>query len=345
MKKYLCFIPIFVFLASCTKTLDFNDTAFANQVIVNSIIWPDETFAVYLTQSSSILKDDPNNPPMKGSMDLYEDGTMVRQFPLLTGKFSATDIKPRGGKKYLIVITSNGQQINAETTIPNQAEVMGIDTATNKNANGSRTTNYSIKLKDSPGEDYYRIVVMNETLVQRKDPEGVEKMKYYLNKSQNLIYSVDTVFKTVYKNFDGAIHTQGPVNDYFIFPDTYFQGEIYTIQINSTTSFNGITDFNGYGEPVNPLLRIKNKRIYERNVVHVQRLSKELYTYLKYLKLYNNFYDVPFSEPITVYSNIKNGAGIFAGFNDDARFTFEKSYIPYLMDTIHVEENPSYGNQ
>lgn len=342
MKNNFYYILISMVLLSCTKIIELDDQKLANQVIVNSIIWPDQAFSVYLTRSSSILIDNGNNPPMMGALDLYEDGTLIRQFPSQLGEFSATDIQPKSGKKYRIVVTSNGKQIDAETTIPYQAEVKSIDTLTINNQNNYKTTRYSIQLNDPQGEDYYRIVVTNETLIQGKDPEDKRIMKYYLNKSQNYIYSEDSIFKTVYKSFDGTLHSHGgPQNDYFIFPDTYFQGEAYTVQLNSITYFNGNVDSNSYGEPGNPVL----KRIFERNVVHVQRLSKELYTYLKYLKLYNNYYAIPFSEPVTVYSNVNNGAGIFAGFNDDARYTFETIYIPFSIDTIQIEDAPFYGNQ
>lgn len=336
MKNYLYYLLIFLVLPACTKYLELEDQELANQAIVNSILWPDQTFSVFLTSSSSILADKATNPPMQGKLDLYEDGNLIRQFSSQLGEFSAPDIKPKSGKKYRIVVISNDREISAETTIPYPAEVKSVDTVTVNHQKNYKTTRYSIKVKDPPGEDYYRIVVMNETLLQGKDPQDKRLMRYYLNKSQKYINSEDTIFKTVYKSFDGSLHSHGgPKNDFFIFPDTYFQGEEYILQCNSTTYFNRNTDSN------NAIL----KPVFERNVIHVQRLSKELYTYLKYLKLYNNYYATPFSEPVTVYSNVKNGAGIFAGFNDDARTTFETVYIPYLMDTIQIEDTPFYGNQ
>jgi hypothetical protein len=342
MKKHIFFLSlIFVALLSCTKTMDFDDEGLAQQAVVNGIFSPDAPFTVYLTQSGSILIDRQTNPPLEGSMDLFEDGTLIRQFPSQIGHFSATDLQLKAGKNYGIVVTSNGKSINAETTIPYPAEVMSIDTSSIRNKNGSTTTNYKIKVNDPTGDDYYRIVVTNETLVQVKDEVDQNTAKYYLTKSQNTITSDDAVFKSVYNNFGDAVVTHGPENDYFIFPDVYFQGKEYILQFQISTYFNGYIGYGGYGGSGNTIPA--QKRIYDRHVVHVLRLSKELYNYLKYLKLYNYYHDNPFSEPISVYSNVKNGVGIFAGFNDDTRFTYDRIYTPYSMDTITIEENPSYG--
>lgn len=343
MKKHLFFSLIFVALLSCTKTLDFDDEGLANQVVVNGIISPDAAFTVYLTQSGSILIDRPTNPPLEGSMDLYEDGTMIRQFPSQLAKFSATDLQLKAGKNYRIVVVSNDRQISAETTIPYPTEVMSVDTSSFRNKNGLTTTKYKIKIKDPLGDDYYRIVVTNETLKQVNDAVDSKTKKYYLNKSQNRITSDDPVFKSVYNNFGDADITPGPENDYFIFPDTYFQGKEYTIQFQISTYSIAPNSYGGYADPGNLVLPGKEKLIYDRHVVHMQRLSKELYDFLKYLKLYNYYHDNPFSEPISVYSNVNHGVGIFAGFNDDARFTDENVYNPYSMDSISVEENPTNG--
>jgi hypothetical protein len=341
MKKRFLFGFLFILLVSCTKTIDFDDEQHSNQVVVNGIIWPGEAFTLYLTQSGSILKDWQTNTPLEGTLDLYEEDRLIHPFPSQRGVFSAPDLSPKAGKSYRIVVTVDGRAVSAETRIPAQAEVISTDTTSLRNTDGSRTIHYQFKLKDGDGEDYYRIIVRNENLVQVSDV-GDPARKYYLNETYYQIQSEDPVFKTVYNNSEGAVLNQGPGNDYFIFPDTYFQGKEYTLEFQVSTYYIGS---NEYGDPGNPVAGTQKKLIYDRNVVHVQRLSKELYHYLKYLKLYNHFHDNPFAEPVSVYSNVTNGAGIFAGFNDDTRFTYESVSIPYSMDTIQVEENPSYGNQ
>lgn len=339
MKNHIFLFLIFALLFSCTKTIDFDDEGFANQVIVNSVITTGDNFTAYLTLTSSILENRVSNPPAEGSLDLYEDGTLIRQFPTQLGAFSDTNIKPKAGKSYRIVINSNGKTLEAETTIPNRVEVISIDTTSVKNEFGQKTPIYKVKIKDPTGGDYYRIVVMNETLSKMTfiDSEKKKTTAYYLQKMQYSILSDDPVFKSVYTNFGDDLIDFAPYNDYYIFPDDYFQGKEYTIRFRiSNFGYHYYNPYD-YGNPSNP--NSGNGIIYERNTIHIQRLSKDLYNYLKYLKLYDHYRDNPFAEPVPVYSNVKKGVGIFAGFNDETKFTFEKIFIPFSMDTIQVEEN------
>lgn len=339
MNKQIFLSLIVAAFVSCTKTIDFDDEGLANQVVVNSIISTDSFFSAHLSKSGSILSDRQPNPPTEGTMELYEDGVLIRQFSSQLGGFSATDIIPQAGKSYRMVITSNGKQIITETTIPLPADLISADTSTVKNEYGYKSTNYKIRIKDNQGDDFYRVIVMNESLVQMKD-DGKKSWRYYYSKVPQWISSDDPVFKSVYNNFGNDLIDYGPNNDFYIFPDSYFQGKEYSVQFQIWPTGYGYynTGYAGYdNNPNSPY-----KTIFNRQTVHIQKLSKDFYNYLKYLKLHNHYRDNPFAEPVPVYSNVQNGAGIFASFNNEAKFTFEKIYIPFSMDTIKVEEH-DYG--
>ena len=276
-----------------------------------------------------------------GSIELFENGTLLTQFSSTKGRFKAKEIKPKTGSSYRIVVTSNGKQIEAETTIPNKAEVVSVDTTKIiTDSYNSKQTQFNVKIKDQEGDDFYRIIVSNETLMLRYNVDGKGSDKYYLEKNQNPISSDDPVFNSLFNNFGGETMDMGPANDDYIFPDDYFKNKEYSIHFRDNSySFRNYF----YRDPINPSFYTGIKLIYERNTVHILKLSKELYNYMKYLRLYNYYHDDPFSEPVPVYSNIKNGIGIFAGFNDDAKITFEKKYVPFSMDTIKVEGSYNYG--
>jgi hypothetical protein len=341
MKKYILIILLLATIFSCTKTLDFDEGNSETQLVLNSIVWPDSVFAASISKSTSILFDRQVGQITGGTLDLYENGTLLTQITSPTGHFYASGIKPKAGKSYRIVVNSNGKQVEAETTIPNQVEVLSIDTTSLIDVNGVRRTQYKVKIKDPAGDDYYRIVVMNEQLTQVSYADAKHIRKYYYNTAQYWINSDDPVFKSVYNNMGEDIIDMGPENDYNIFPDDYFKGKEYSVQFQMSP--NGYSLYSPYssGYGYNP--NSPYHTIFERNTIHIQKLSKDLYTYLKYLKLYNHYHDNPFSEPVPVYSNVKNGVGIFAGFNDDAKVSFEKIYIPFSMDTIKVEPENGGG--
>jgi hypothetical protein len=197
------------------------------------------------------------------------------------------------------------------------------------------------------GEDFYRLVIFQDALVKFPAEKGNnDTTRYFLYKIQNQILSDDPVFKSVYNNFGDEIIDYGPGNDYSIFPDTYFQGKEYTLQFKTYFYYSNPANPNlGGGGSGNSNPASGPQKIFDRTTIHIQHLSKDLYAYLKYLKLYQNYHSNPFSEPVAVYSNVKNGAGIFAGFNDEAKFIYEDTYIPYSIDTIKVEKDPSSGYQ
>ncbi|HLN72428.1 MAG TPA: DUF4249 domain-containing protein [Prolixibacteraceae bacterium] len=336
MKKYIFLSLILVSFLSCIKTIDFNDEQYANQLILNSIIWPDSAFQASLSKSTSILENDygPVYQIPDGAMDIYENNQLLAHLSSSTGKFRAANIKPKAGNTYRLVATSQGKQIEAETIIPLKAEVVSIDTSLVKNNSYQKTLFFDFKIKDTPGEDYYRIVLEYEYLAQitSRDINNKEIKIYQLPRNINWgKISDDPVFKSVYSNSGGEIFDMAPDNRYNIFPDDIFNGKERSIQVKANfTTYN----LQNYGNI---------QTIYDRFTLHIQHISKDLYNYLKYLELYDYYHENPISEPVPVYSNIKNGAGIFAGFNDDASYTFEKVYIPYSMDTIKIEGSPGYG--
>jgi len=338
MRKYILFILMIVSILACNKTLDFDDEGYANQIVVNSTISTNSNFVSYITKSRSILTKNQTNTPVEGSMELFEDGKLIRQFPTQLGAFSATDIITKAGKSYRMVITTEGKKLEAETIIPNKVEVLSVDTASVKENNNLRNIIINLRIKDPEGDDYYRIVYMRETISSIQDNKGVRK--YYRSYNQSGIASDDPVFKSVYNNFGDEI-IDGPSNEYSIFPDDYFNGKEFSVKFRTTPGYYGNYYYSDYGGAYG---YGASKLIYERNEIQVQKLSKDLYNYLKYLKLYNFYHDNPFAEPVPVYSNVKNGIGIFAGYNDEVKLQYEKKFIPFSMDTIKIEEGGySYG--
>lgn len=343
MKKYILLIMAAWSLISCEKDLKFDDEGLANQLVFNSIISSDKAFSASLTKTRSILENSYSGSSLmaEGNLDIYLNGELIKNINSPTGYFTPSGIKPKAGDSYRIVMNSNGKQLEAETTIPEKTEVISIDTSSVKNEYG-QWTNYKVNIKDPFGEDYYRLVLMYESLsfYTSKDSLGNDKRHYMANTFQRLFNSDDPVLKNLYNNFGQDVIDAGPNNDYSIFTDDYFQGKEYSLKFQVFNGYNGGGGY-GYSDPGNP--NLLGGIIYQRYIIHVQKLSKELFNYLKYLKLYSHYHGNPFSEPVPVYSNIKNGIGIFAGLNDDARFTFEKIYRPFSMDTIKVEDG-NYGS-
>jgi hypothetical protein len=340
MKKYILISLLLLSVISCTKTIDFDDEDLANQLVLNSIIYSDQGIRANLTFSTSIL----TRPTLagggliaEGTIEIYENGKLLNEQYSPTGVFEFPDIRPKPGATYKVVGKSHDKQLEAETTVPEKVEVISIDTMIVNNYFINKRLQVNVKIKDVAGDNFYRITVSRETLVLNMNVDGKGTKKYYQYTGEDWISSDNPVFNSLYNNFGGEEFDIGPANDYKIFPDDYFKGKEYSIRffINNYDFGNPSSPGSYGGGTIKP--------IYSRRVVHIQHLSKDLFTYLKYLKLYDFYHDNPFAEPVPVYSNVKNGVGIFAGFNDDAKFTYEKVYIPYSMDTITIDKYPYSG--
>ncbi|MFY9151488.1 MAG: DUF4249 domain-containing protein [Prolixibacteraceae bacterium] len=338
MKKYI-FLSLILFAAwACTKTIEFDDNGVGNLIVLNSIIYPDSCVSGNISQSTSILKGNRYGGFIDGTVELYENGNKVGQMNPLFGKFRFPEIKPKAGNTYRIVVISGGKQAEAETTMPEKAEIVSVDTTTISNEWGGKSLNCNIKFHDSGDEDFYRIIITDESMIRLTNLRDSVKFRYFVYRYSSTINSDDPVFKSVYNNFGTDILDMGPDNMYGIFPDDYFQGKEYSIQ-TLTSVFSH--EYDGY--PTDNLTYF-NHQVYSRKIIQIQKLSKSFYNYMKYLRLYSFYRDDPFAEPVPVYSNIENGAGIFGSFNDEAKFTMEKIYVPFSMDTIKVEPtNNGYG--
>ena len=82
------------------------------------------------------------------------------------------------------------------------------------------------------------------------------------------------------------------------FTDALFDGQTHEIELSS--NYN-VTE-------------------HTRLFLQVLDISETYYEYLKSAKLHEFTQDNPFAEPVSVYSNVENGYGIFAGYNSQ---TFE----------------------
>jgi len=83
-----------------------------------------------------------------------------------------------------------------------------------------------------------------------------------------------------------------------IFDDAVFNGKKHLLKI--------------YSEDI----RVAKSDLSKKDVpvyIYFRSINKELYNYYLSMKKYNEVQDNPFSEPVNVYSNIKNGYGIFGG--------------------------------
>ncbi len=153
---------------------------------------------------------------------------------------------------------------------------------------------------DKYGDEYA------EATISFSDPPNIKN--YY----EVLIYKLYENKKTDYWNSDGDVKVIDPVllnegdQDYlpttFFFSDELFDGQEYTLRVNSP---------GGIGNSIN-------------YTVSLRSISESYYLYRKYYTRHSynqqfegDFLDLVFKgEPQPMFSNIVNGYGIFAGYQE-----------------------------
>jgi hypothetical protein len=224
---------------------------------------------------------------------------------LLYYGISSRDFRIRSGRTYTLTVKVDNQVLEAQTTVPSKrptinnliigkyfevsSSFFGKDTAQGFALNFDWT--------DFPNEvNYYK--VWGEMKYFSDVPSGSkDSVVYYRRPTYG------------YLELNNDFSSEGRY-----FSDKNKDGGKYTI-LNAKLLFRKI--YICFGSNFNndclPYKTIENS--VQSFTLEVSQISKELYDYQNSLRAFNNTSNNPFAEPVPVYSNIKNGLGIFAAYN------------------------------
>jgi hypothetical protein len=293
--------------SSCTKVL--NDELPENKpkLVVNGFINTDSTLKVNISKTVHVFaNENTNNLPFiaGATTKFYENGVLL--FSLQedeNGYYTKPGFYPSQGRIYKIEVEKEGYpSVNAETDIPSPVSIQSFDTtlvSDNENGGGyfyGEEIRCKLKYIDPAGTtNYYRL----DCYLHYEDEEGNE----YLNRQY------------VYVN-ENDEHLFDKVYGYLLWTDLLTQG--------GETEINFKIYPDGYYDEGNP-----NNSVSISYIVMLSSVSEDYY---KYDKTRSIFYETggsadPFSEPVLIHTNIKDGFGIFGGIsNDTVSFQYPLSY-------------------
>jgi len=290
---------VMLVLNSCEKVIDINIPDSERKIVINSIIHPGSEVVVNASRSLSVMEDNNFVFLDDATISLYEDDQSVGNLNFFAdGLYYLPDFHPSVNKTYRIEASSpNLQSVSATTTIPGLAVMGELDTLT---------------IADEWGGESLRV---GYTIA---DP-GQEKNRYAL-----AITATHKVFDWV-KMVKLDSLTTYPV--YFEFLTSGTDGlQNRIIDDNSTVYFGGkvfITDalFNGLEFDVE-LTMGKFSFAGADTVlldIAVEHVDEAYYLYALSSQHYRRSNGNPFAEPVSVYTNIDEGFGIFSGYTTVSR--------------------------
>lgn len=282
LRKPIVAVLCAVMLAACIAVdYDFKGKAFKPRVTVNALISPQEPFTVSLHWSGTYTEGNRFKPVSDASIRLYEDRTEVVSCAASADGVTPTQFVATAGRRYRLVVTVPGYgELSAETTIPHAP---------------------AATLAFAAQRGWYRHFDLTAMSVP-DDAKAVwirGKRKY-------------EGFKDIYEFYT----TSAFVDQVNGTNDTYEADEK-----GSTIDFEQFLriPYENRGAVVPLRFSVFGAR-EDRHVFRIITASDtyDRYTRSRYKQELNTEWGAeenPFTEQITVYSNIDGGLGIFAGYN------------------------------
>ncbi len=300
MKQILLIVSLWL-LAACEKPVKIDIPKKDPSLVINGLLVKDNLFAVRIGKSRGVL--DPGN----NQVSLAEQYTVKTAIPVIFENNIAIDTlvyqpanfmyktirnkRVRDGYNYTIRVNASGfKTAEANSGLPSQSIIAELRRVKNSrtNAYGEQQDEITIKLNDPAGEkNFYLVQVWSAA---------------FGGQPGNKIYCVSTSDKDLERIGDNA----DPLS-----ADNCYDGGALLMRDNN---FNGVQKqlklFVGSSELTDYIDNGTHKTY--RPYIKVFRITEDEFKFIKSNNAYNNAGDNPFAEPVNIYSNVKNGYGIFA---------------------------------
>lgn len=287
MRIILFLIITFCFLVlSCEKEIPFPEVTTPPALVANAFITPDSTWQISLSKSTSIDTSISFETVKNGTVTI--ENLTTNQVIQLThqenGIYTANTFLPKQEQKYqLFAEAPDFLPITATSAIPKAFSVQFLKS---KKSFFKKEPNYlfDLSIKDNEEEINFYLI----------------EVQYLIENQSQRILEHASVF-----SFDSNSSNESIVADHSKFKrsfliDENFNGQNYTTQIGATSFIL---------ENISPEDHLKA-------ILSIKSITEDGYLYFKSLEGFENLDAGLFSEPLSVYSKIENGFGIFAGYTE-----------------------------
>ncbi|MFC0875581.1 DUF4249 family protein [Saccharicrinis sp. FJH2] len=335
LRIYLVLVLIII-SSSCSKVVeDFPLQVHEPQIVINGMAQSDSVFSFMIARTAMR-----NNLNMEWSrvtpteLELLQNGSNVNvRYSSDSNLFVADNIHVKPLDKFDINVSVNGlETAQADLTVPDSTSFSVENIKITKEESGTpcydcppdyvETIIYNISLSvlldDAPATDnFYSIKIERASYTYIMDDGEYKYTNDFPPPDPENYVSVDSilVFNPVeISSWDGIYEFK---NDYGLYTNTditeetggnilYFKDQLLP-GLKNQISFSS-DNFYFYTD-----VDILNLRIT------LTSYTKDMFYYLRSLASYNSYYDFPLSEPIYIYTNIKNGRGIFGAASQTSR--------------------------
>ncbi len=339
-KKWMyAFLSAIVLLSmSCEKIIDFKKENIEPKIVLYSVIFPDSLITIRLGSSSPVFDPGYTVPELNSAqVKLFIDDAYIESLQYLgntskseyNGDYSFEEFRSfttaEPGRRYRIEVSATGYKtISSECVLPDPVEILNIDTAYSyrsySNPYDASIYNFFVIIcrltfKDPPDTDnYYRLFASYQIGNYGHDktlPFSLEYPVVVEKRTMWMLASEDPLINTGQEG-SGNFFEEEISNEYSIFMDELIAGKEYTLSFSlpEMSSFQLDTAYHEF--------------IHYK--IELQSITEELYLHLKSASTHKVKEGNFFSEPVLVYSNVRNGLGILGGSSPASRIIEVGSY-------------------
>ena len=270
---------LLLLLVACTKIIEIDLPSAHDKLVVNCFFSTGDKFVVHISNSQNILNED-SIEIINADIKLYANeiyqGT---QMYINDGFYSHDTIIARPGIEYkLLALVPGYDQVEAEDIAPTPAILDSVY--------------YNPKAyPDSEGNNFYKVELLMQDHASIRDYYEIV-LKYYKNADKYSIIRLRGDYEQVIMNEGDEEFYSGIC----IFSDELINGSKYRLKLKSSTVLS------------------ENKK-----ELHLLSIRETLYKYRKSWIRHSSaqYPDITNPiEPVTLFSNVKGGYGIFAGYSD-----------------------------
>ena len=354
MKK-LIYITLLLFLASCTKDLDLTYEKSDQLIVVNCLFSENENWKVILTRIKEYTDKNNSFVEDAQVIIVPESRDSIPLNYSADGIYSAEEKPITGISYQLIVRAKNSKTITAKSSIPETPVISDIKPSTqntiyfsnpnlsdypvlplNFTVSGSENQNFvRFRLQNFRTDTgYIRYLVTEETITELRAKKFPEDFLSELGELIGVSMSSNhywTIIREIAKKYEPPYNgiditsTLKKIKVSTRYDDAFQNGYLFSNSIGFTNVSKDI--WNVLGEyrrekeislfvSYIPVMNKNDRTDYKQEYwLEATVMGEDYYNYQKsYIKQAVNLNN-PFSSVIEVHSNIQNGVGIFAGYN------------------------------
>ena len=266
-------------LISCELIVDVDVPFESKQVTANAFINPDSAWSVQLNLNRDILDPEPFQEINDAQVIIFDGATAIDTLMNTgPGHFRSDNERPEPGKTYdLFVNAPPYGDVRASTSIPVPSAITSIDVY---ESIANQSSMLKVKMADNGAEaNFYEIFLELES----------EYYNYVDKKIESRGHKTQMISKDPTIQDDAEMYYSS-----ILFKDLLFNGK--EVELTFELSGGGLSHHGMIS-------------------LTLKTLTEEGYHYLKSRRLQDMSSGDPFAQPVTVYNNIENGFGIFAGYS------------------------------